>query len=89
MEVLRCSLCNCVVLDVTLDAHGFEEEGSQPAQASGRPRADRFPLVGESCTLTDKLTLEAVVLLVAFNRLSDGFRFMFSQDIIRVTSPSS
>lgn len=89
MEVLRCSLCNCVVLDDSLDANGFEEEGSQPAHATGRRRADRFPLVGESCKLTDELTLEAVVLLVAFNRLSDGFRFMFSQDIIRVTSPSS
>lgn len=84
---MRCSLCNCVVLHVTLDANGFEEEGSQPAHTAGRPRSDRFPVVGESCKLTDTLTLEAVVLLLAFNRLSGGFRFMFSQDIIRVTLP--
>lgn len=77
--MLCCSLCNCVVLDVALDANGFEEEGSQPAHATGRPRADRFPVVGESCKLTDNLTLEAVVLLVAFNRLSDSFRSMFGR----------
>lgn len=61
---------------------------NQPTQLGDRELTVSL-LLEKVASLTDKLTLEAVVLLVAFNRLSDSFRFMFSQDTTRVTSPSS
>lgn len=65
MEVLRCFLCSCVVLHVTLDANGFEEPGG----GLTCPHKWETSLLPYSWRkLIDKLTLEAEVLLVAFNR---------------------